>query len=334
VAQGDGCRAVSRVSVIIPVYNVEKYLPDCLDSLLAQTMPDWEAILVDDGSTDASGRICDRYSAQDARFKVIHQQNGGAASAKNAGLDAAEGEFVGFMDSDDHVAPNWLEACLHAMRAHDAGIVEYDLCKEYRTHSESENHYPDPYTCFSAEEYLAQYLHNWTCSLFWNKLFRAELVRDVRFRRERRCIDDEFFTYKAIGKAERIVRIADVLYHYRQRASSAVGNQKNRLQITRDALDVLVERYEWICARFPVLRRIYLCHDVEILFYIKGFAHDAKTVSAFRKAARYYLFQALRHGVDRITMINVIQLQFVSSATLMQEKAQQDKQTDMSQYFE
>ena len=98
-----------KISIIIPVYNVQKYLPECLDSLLEQTYTEWEALLVDDGSTDGSGAICEKYALRDSRFRVIHKNNGGAASAKNVGLDHVKGEYVGFIDSDDYVDETYIE---------------------------------------------------------------------------------------------------------------------------------------------------------------------------------------------------------------------------------
>lgn len=97
------------ISVIVPVYNVEKYLPRCIDSILAQTFTDFELILVDDGSPDNCGAICDEYAAKDKRVRVIHKSNGGVSSARNAGLDAASGEYVTFVDSDDYIAEDRLK---------------------------------------------------------------------------------------------------------------------------------------------------------------------------------------------------------------------------------
>lgn len=98
-----------KISIIIPVYNAERYLRQCLDSILAQTYPDWECILVDDGSKDSSGDICDEYTQKDSRFKVYHKENGGVSSARNCGLDNARGEWIGWVDSDDYVEPEFLQ---------------------------------------------------------------------------------------------------------------------------------------------------------------------------------------------------------------------------------
>lgn len=324
---------MKKVSIVIPVYNVRCYLPQCLDSILAQNYENWEAILVDDGATDDSGAICDRYACADSRFQVIHKENGGAASAKNAGLDAISGDYVAFIDSDDYVEPYWLEKLVSTAQNQHADVVEFDFDKVWRTHAEPENNFPEPLRIFTAQSYLEQYLENWTCSLFWNKLIRRELVGQIRFRKERRCIDDEFFTYKVVSGAVRIVRISDVLYHYRQRSSSAVFNEKNRRQIADDALEVLVERYEWVCGRFPQLRRTYLRHDVQILFFFAGFSHTDRTVQKFRRIARYYLLQTLRHhpGLDLLWL--ALKLQRISEKVLLAPEKRPEETGNPDCYF-
>lgn len=323
-----------KVSIIIPVYNVSRYLPQCLDSVAAQSYSDWEAIVVDDGSTDDSGEICDCYAAADSRFKVIHESNGGAASAKNTGLDYANGTYITFIDSDDYVEQHWLEKIIQVSQSEQADAVQFGFDKVYRSSVETIKGDRLPLQTFSAEAYLSQYLTDWTNSLFCNKLFRKELIGEIRFRRDHRCIDDEFFTYKVLSSAEKIVVIQDVLYHYRQRASSAVSNKKNQLQITDDALEVLVERYEWICKKFPGLQTDYLQHDINILFYFSNFYHDEHTAEKFRHIARYYLKQALKCGVDRATLFNAIKLQLVSLKSLQENKKGYAAEENLSRYFE
>lgn len=302
---------MKTVSIIIPVYNVERYLEECLDSVRDQTYPALEIILVDDGSPDTSGQICDRYARKDSRFVVIHQANAGAANAKNAGLDRATGDFVAFIDSDDYAEPNWIERLVETAEAQGADVVECNFDRVYRNRSEAVNKSPAE-KVYTAEEYLAQYLPHWTCSLFCNKLFRRSLLTDVRFRRERRCIDDEFFTYKALTAAQKVVQIADTLFHYRQRGSSAVYSFKNYYQITDDSLEILIERYQWISQRFPALRNRYLTHDVEIMFYFAAdFLFDQKTKKKFRKTARYYLKECILRRGGKVLLLYGLRLQTV-----------------------
>lgn len=325
---------MEKVSIIIPVYNVQNYLPQCLDAVATQSYPNWEAILVDDGSSDSSGQLCDAYAKVDPRFRVIHKENGGAASAKNIGLDHATGSYLAFIDSDDYVEPNWLGMLIRTAQESGADVVEFSFDKVYKAHAEVGTRYPDALKAFTAEAYLAQYLADWTNSLFCNKLFRRELIDKIRFRKERRCIDDEFFTYKVLSGAKKIVRIPDVLYHYRQRASSAVSSERNQLQITNDALEVLIERYEWICSRFPGLQSIYLRHDIDILYYFSGFRHSEQTVKKFRYTARYFLKQAMRYGKDLTMVHNALKLQTISTKSLLNYEKECSVEHNLSQYFE
>ena len=122
--------AAPQVSIIVPVYNVEAYLRRSLNSILAQTMPHWECICVDDGSPDACGAILDEYAAKDARFVVIHKENGGTSTARNAGLDAARGEYIGFVDPDDWIEPDTYEAALSAARKSGADLVQWNYVVE------------------------------------------------------------------------------------------------------------------------------------------------------------------------------------------------------------
>lgn len=301
---------MKTVSIIVPVYNIQVYLPECLDSILAQSYPNLDIILVDDGSTDASGKICDDYARKDHRITVIHQKNAGAANAKNTGLDRACGDYVTFIDGDDFVEASWIQTLTAAAMQYDADVVECDFDKVYQDHAEPANRYPEACKSYTAKEYLAQYLENWTCSLFWNKLIARNLIRDIRFRKERRCIDDEFFTYKVLTGAERIVQIPDILYHYRQRATSAVASSNNRKQITDDSLEILIERYQWIRKHFPELRKTYLAHDVEIMFYFaKDFDFTEQTKKKFRRTARFYLKECVLARGCKLTFFYALRLQ-------------------------
>ncbi len=121
------------ISVIVPIYNVEKYLRRALDSILSQTCKDWEAILVDDGSTDGSGRIADEYATSDHRFKVVHKANGGLSDARNAGLENINGEYLIFLDADDFLHPQLMELCLEAALRDQSDLVAYTYDRIYRT---------------------------------------------------------------------------------------------------------------------------------------------------------------------------------------------------------
>lgn len=309
---------MKKVSIIVPVYNVEKYISECLNSLIKQTYSNIEIILVNDGSTDKSGEICKKYAGQDKRIKVIEQENQGAANAKNNGLEHVTGDYITFIDSDDYVELHWIKTMVDTLEDKNADVVECNFVKEYVDSYELGNDNTYAYKEFSSETYMEQYLSNWTCSLFWNKLFKVEITENVYFRRERRCIDDEFYTYKILSNAKKIVRIEDILYHYRQRISSAVVSEKNRIQKTDDALEVLIERYEWIKNKFPRLTKIYLRHDIDIMFYFaREFVFCDNTIKKFYKVAKYYSKECFKHYPGKVTMKNMVILLLIKKSELL-----------------
>lgn len=316
----------AKVSIIIPVYNVQNYLRQCLDTVVGQSYKNIEIILVNDGSTDLSGKICEEYSIKDKRIHVIDQKNQGAANAKNVGLDYATGDYIAFADSDDFVELDWIEEMVYTMEQKNADIVECDFDKVYINKREKGNNASFRAEMFSAEEYMCQYLDNWTCSLFWNKLFKFELIKEIRFRKERRCIDDEFFTYKVVSKATKIYRHEKCLYHYRQRASSVVSSIKNHIQKTDDALEILIERYEWVKKYFPQLIKIYLDHDIEIMIYFaKNGSFTEETVKKFKKISKFYFKESFKHNLGKIGLINVIRMLVISKRYLLREELSDSK---------
>ena len=284
---------MDKITIIIPVYNVEKYIRECLDSVIAQIYKELEIIIVDDGSADISGIISDEYAFRDMRIMVIHQKNKGSANAKNTSLDQLTGDYVAFVDSDDYVSVDWISSMYQSMKDYNTDIVECRFDKVYINKAVIVNN-DETNTEYSAKEYFEQYFDHWENALFINKLFRADLMKNVRFRKERRCIDDEFFTYKAISLANRIVKIKDVLYHYRQRKTSAVHQKEHALQITDDSLEVLIERYQWITNFNQQLKSIFLKHDVNALLYYKNsLMYNDEFVKKQRRIARFYFKECM-----------------------------------------
>ena len=323
---------LKKVSIIIPVFQVEKYLEECLLSVLRQTYSELEIILIDDGSLDSSGEICDIFARKDSRVVVFHQKNEGSAKAKNVGLDYVSGDYIAFMDSDDVVSLDWIADMVTALENTGADVVECCFDKLYTDGNFEANSFRCEKVITSDFEYLNGYLFDWSCSLFWNKLFKAEVLKTIRFHEERRCIDDEFFTYKALSNAKKIVRINRVLYHYRQRLSGAVYSESHQIQITNDALDVLIERYQWIKKIYPKLKTVYFTHDVEMLHcFARSFNFDEKAVKKFKRIAKYYQIRCIFY-LSKINIINCIQLLFISKQKLLMNKSQK-KIYDIDRYF-
>lgn len=237
------------ITVIIPIYNVEKYLRECLDSVLAQTYTNLEILLVDDGSTDGSGAICDEYAGKDSRIRVIHQENGGLSAARNTGLDAARGEYVSFVDSDDVVGPHFIEVLYDALI--QVG-VQLSLCcfrrfvdgqpfgKENSIHGQ---------ICWSRREAI----HELTktdenpraelVSVSWNKLYHRSLFEHLRFP-VGKLHEDEFVILPLLLQVERVVKCEDVLYFYRQRSESITGSNQQQNPKHLEVLDAFRERCE------------------------------------------------------------------------------------------
>ena len=220
------------ISVVVPVYNVEQYLRQCVDSVLGQTFRDFELILIDDGSTDGSGVICDQYASQDARVKVIRQRNGGVASARNAGLDVASGEYAFFVDSDDYLHEKTLETLLQALIANDADVAFCDFRKiDARGKIIANLAATAPadgdavFTSEAAVEKLAgENAFIW--NVVWNKLYKAELLKGLRFPLVKMC-EDDFFTYKTILASAKLAFVSQKLYFYRQNPQSLTqGNAR------------------------------------------------------------------------------------------------------------
>lgn len=230
-----------KVSVVVPVYGVEKYIGECIESLQAQTYHNLEIVLVDDGGKDCSVQICERYAQQDERIRVIRKPNGGAASARNVGIDAATGEYICFVDGDDLVEKNYVYHLWTALSEADADISECSLY--YLTKSRTLPVEISDLGVFDRLEYLKRFTTHWNCALMTNKLFKRSTVGSVRFE-EGHCIDDEFFTYLVVMNCRKVA-VTDVpLYCYRMRASSVMQDMGPHLErVMLDRIEYLTTRY-------------------------------------------------------------------------------------------
>jgi len=171
-----------KISIIVPVYNVEEYITECIDSILSQTYKDCELILVDDGSSDNSGKICDEYALKDNRIKVIHKENGGLSSARNAGIDVAKGEYITFIDSDDVLLNNDIYDKIIKVFNNDNSIdiVQYDVIHKWKSTEEYKRKYPFKTYCNKQdilEGYLTENIHVSCC----DKVFKTEIFKNIRF---------------------------------------------------------------------------------------------------------------------------------------------------------
>lgn len=209
------------VSIIVPAYNCIKSLEYCARSIQQQTYTDFELILVDDGSIDGSGKLCDKFAAADSRIKVIHKPNGGVSSARNAGIDAATGKYITFCDSDDYLEPDYLETLVQTAKSNpDCGHIW--CCFQTVTGYQKENAAPN-YTstksllCYTLQDYMS--LHEmWLDAEPWNKLYRTDIVQTakVRFPEDLSLGEDWLFNLAYIDASanEKIVVVTEPLYNY------------------------------------------------------------------------------------------------------------------------
>lgn len=205
----------SLVSIIVPVYNAEKYIDNCVTSVVNQTYSKWELLLIDDGSFDSSGMICDNYSRLNSRIRVVHQKNLGVSAARNRGIECAEGEYVAFLDVDDALPQESLKTLVNSLIDNNADVAMGITCGEkWENHSGVEiwkgedgiqySLMDDPYTCAA-----------------WGKLYRRELIGETRFDREIKINEDSLFVFQIMCKKPVCVCVNKEIYQYIQVSGSA-----------------------------------------------------------------------------------------------------------------
>lgn len=215
------------VSVIVPVYKVEDFLSPCVDSILSQTYRHLEIILVDDGSPDSCGRICDDYGASDSRIKVIHKKNGGLSDARNAGMEIATGSFLMFVDSDDLLPPNAVETLLSLALEHDAQLVigGHSRFETTPTAQQEGSQPPQIFTPIQAMEDM--FLDG--CAA-WARIYRKEIHRSIPYP-VGRINEDEAIVLKILENCTTVVKTDTIVYHYRCRPNSITTSQFSQKQL-------------------------------------------------------------------------------------------------------
>lgn len=231
------------ISIIVPIYKVEAYLKKCVESILNQTYKNLEIILVDDGSPDGCGKICDEYAQKDNRIKVIHKENGGLSSARNAGLEIATGEYISFIDSDDYVAENFIEKLYNLAVENNADISECNFLKfENDVVLKNENESVELYTSYDMLKRMYN-THATRTIVVWNKLYKKKIYDNLRFP-VGKINEDEFITYKAFYNSNNLIATTNLsLYYYRYSPQSIMGRKFNAKRL--DLLDALEERKQF-----------------------------------------------------------------------------------------
>lgn len=223
----NNAEVTSLVSVIVPVYNQERYLEQCVNSILNQTYPHLEIILVNNGSKDRSGAICKKFARQDRRVRVLEiKKNISAGNGRNTGLDAATGEYISFIDSDDWIKPEFIEKLLCALLENDVPIAQCCYERAYWNNTFSDTLPYHEFRIFSGRE-MCKIMNEFIgmcgpMTMMWNKLYRAELFKDFRFY-EDVAYEDMYSVYKLLYPLERVAFIPDRLAYWRQHGSSGTS---------------------------------------------------------------------------------------------------------------
>ena len=208
------------VSIIVPVFNCAAYLEQCLHSIQAQSRSDWEVLLVNDGSTDGSAAICDRFAAQDSRVRTFHQANGGVSAARNLALKEAVGKYVLFVDADDYVAPTFVQAMLQAVHGRDVAACAYDRVRPS-----------------SSQPFVLRESGGGCC----NKIFRLDIIRSLALSFDQTIAvgEDMLFLVRYYQRCERAGYVGDILYHYRFNEASATEASFAEKKVTARTASIL-----------------------------------------------------------------------------------------------
>lgn len=268
------------ISVIVPVYKVELYLDKCIRSIVDQTYKNLEIILVDDGSPDRCGEICDAWAARDNRIRVIHKQNGGLSAARNAGMAVATGSYMGFVDSDDSISPDMYRLLLERMTADGSDITACGVEMVYEDGTPNRMLTPAG-SCIldNAQAMEAIIRESLLKQPVWYKLYKTDLIRDIPFA-VGKYHEDVFWSWQAMARAKKVSIFDTPCYYYLQRSGSIMGE---RFSVRRlDAIEAKCQRYDYLADHYPELAPEALC---ELHFSCLYFGQQAVRTLPQREAA-------------------------------------------------
>lgn len=259
-----------KISIIIPVYNVEKYINKCLDSILVQTFPYFEVFLVDDGSTDMSGEICDEYAEKDKRLKVFHQKNQGVSVTRQRALDMVTTEYVGFIDPDDYVEEDYLERLYESARK---AMSDLAWCDYVEHHVGNDSVHSCAWTEKSRSGLLRGILESGFSAVLWNKLYRTAVIKEngICFDSALKTAEDILFVSEFICHSETFSYVEKPLYHYNMTNENSAINQYSTLKFKTDYAVMLksllpkLRRIDDFSALYPALINcMFYCKDIYV----------------------------------------------------------------------
>lgn len=282
----------AKVSIIVPVYNVEEYLKRCIQSIMQQTYSNLEILLIDDGSTDHSGAMCNEYANRDKRIRVIHKENGGLSDARNTGIEASTGEYLLFIDSDDYVDIHLVQSLLERLYYDNTDMVVCGIEKvDVEEHIITEPAWTLKDQTLSRKEYWQEFYKNSTVPyvVAWNKLYKKQLFKQIRYPRGK-IHEDEFVIHKILAECNSISVVGKKLYYYVQRQNSIMnrGYDSRRLQVLEafaNRMDYFLEENQWDLAWKTIQRmRMVLCEA-----YQKMDVQQKQNQIAYRQGKRLHI---------------------------------------------
>ena len=288
-----------EVSVIVPVYNVEKYLHRCIDSILAQTYSDFELIIVDDGSSDNCPSICDEYASSDSRVRVIHKVNEGVSKARNDGINVARGTYVTFIDSDDYISAHYLEVLYTAIEINDADISVTRRSKKAIFEYEELD-----YTILTKRSAIEYFLSENSDAVRtpWGKLVRREICEKYLFPVDRSYSEDRAVVYRWYYSANRVVDTKSRLYYYNDENPQSVSQNTNYSPKRFGSLETIDELMKFLKEEnFPTLHQRLVLENLQACYsHYKNAVQsncDKKVVAYLRKKNRQAIITAFRYHV-------------------------------------
>lgn len=239
-----------KISVIVPVYNVENYISKCIESIINQSYSNLEIIIINDGSTDKSGDICEYYSKKDSRILLIHQGHQGVAMTRNNALDMVSGEYIGWVDSDDWIMPDMFSTLYNNAVEYDADI---SMCNFYYISEDGKTFpYSNEKEGIKVLEGVYKIIHNIRLAnnVLWNRLYKSHLLKNIRFPKGK-LFEDIFIMHKLIDNANKVVLASDCKYYYLRRGTGITLSPFNINQM--DIVEAYIERYNYISVKYPNL---------------------------------------------------------------------------------
>lgn len=290
-----------KISVIVPIYKVEEYLHRCVDSIINQIYTNLEIILVDDGSPDNCPAICDEYAEKDSRIRVIHKKNGGLSDARNAGLEIATGEYIGFVDSDDWIHKDMYNVLYNTIKKNNADIVECGILStyEYIDDKKIDNIQMQIY---SKSDSIGALITQEIRQTVWNKLYKKTVINSILFD-VGKLHEDEFWTYKILDRSNKLIKIDKKMYYYFQRENSIMSNSYSIKRL--DALEARYKRYLFIEQKYPEYTKdakldlFYIC-----LFYLQ------KSLIFLDKIQYKIAEKTIKHYLINISIRELIDLSY------------------------